>query len=428
MDELVSRARTYATQAHRRINQLRKYTKQLYDVHLSAVAGIVAEVSDDPEMIAAAWLHDVVEDTPATSEDIGREFGRPVMELVEQLTDVSLPSQGNRARRMSINREHLAKASPRATTIKLADLIDNAADISKHDPRFAATYLAEMAALLQVLPEGDVRLLTRARSVLVKCSEKLGLGKRGASAEMNSAEKGDFELRLVARFPKAVSRFSSAFCADDLAEALMCHGADTSDSIRACDIGEEDEFLRPMEFKPGQVVAHNAPLSDVIEVLTRYEFCFVSREGPVEGVISRADIQKPIARMWLFGMVTVTELFLTDQIRDLWPDDGWTQLLSPTRLMQAQVLKEERLRRGQACTLLDCLQISDKGKILLRNPEQLAAFGFESRRAGERVMSELGSLRNNLAHAQDIISSDWSQIVRLARRLEKLVNYCQSVR
>ena len=36
-------------------------------------------------------------------------------------------------------------------------------------------------------------------------------------------------------------------------------------------------------------------------------------------------------------------------------------------------------------------------------------------------MNELGSLRNNLAHSQDIVSNDWSQIVRLARRLEMLV-------
>jgi hypothetical protein len=447
MEEIVVRAKTYATQAHRRINQLRKYTKLPYDVHLSSVSGIVAEVSDDPQMIAAAWLHDVVEDTPATFEDIRREFGRPIMELVEQLTDVSLPSEGNRARRMSINREHLAIASPRAKTIKLADLIDNATDISKHDARFASTYLAEMATLLEVLTEGDDRLLKRARGVLAKCTEKLGLGKSVAPTQADMAGEGRFGRGLVARFPKAVRRFARVFCADDLAEPLICYGSDTSIAtvvsalhkgkievagikheevvsgyIRARDIGEKDESLAPVDFKPGQVVAHGAPLSDVIEVLTRHEFCFVSREGTVEGVISRADIQKPIARMWLFGMVTVTELFLTNQIRDLWPDDSWTPLLSPTRLRQAQTLREERLRRGQSCTLLDCLQIGDKGKILLRNPGQLAAFGFESRRAGETVMSELGSLRNNLAHAQDIVSNDWSQIVRLARRLESIVD------
>jgi hypothetical protein len=446
MEDLITRARVFATQAHRRINQLRKYTKQPYDAHLSSVVEIVWEVSDDPEMVAAAWLHDVVEDTPATLEDVEREFGRPVMELVEQLTDVSLPSSGNRARRMLINREHLARASARAKTVKLADLIDNARDICKHDPRFAATYLAEMAALLVVLADGDSRLLQKARSVLARCTEKLGLGKKVDSAPAEVAERGKFDQRLAARYPKALHKFARAFFADDLSEPLSCYDVVTPPSaisrelqkgmievagirregtlsgyIRSSALGEREGPFVTVEIKPSQVLAQEAPLSDVIEVLTRHEFCFVAREGSVEGVITREDIQKPIARMWLFGLITVVELFLTGRIRELWPDDSWTSLLSPSRLQQARTLQAERLRRGQVCTLLDCLQIGDKGKVLLRNPESFAAFGFESRRAGEMVINELGSLRNNLAHAQDIVSNDWAQIVRLARRLESMV-------
>jgi hypothetical protein len=47
-------------------------------VHLKAVADLVAGVTDDPEMIAAAWLYDVVEDTPITLDDVAREFGGAV--------------------------------------------------------------------------------------------------------------------------------------------------------------------------------------------------------------------------------------------------------------------------------------------------------------------------------------------------------------
>ena len=63
---LVDRARTYATEAHQRINHRRKYNNEPYHVHLSAVAKLVASVTDDEEVIAAAWLHDTVEDTQAT--------------------------------------------------------------------------------------------------------------------------------------------------------------------------------------------------------------------------------------------------------------------------------------------------------------------------------------------------------------------------
>ena len=65
MSDLIRRAEAYATQAHERINHRRKYSKLPYQEHLRAVAALVAEHTKAPEMIAAAWLHDTLEYTPA---------------------------------------------------------------------------------------------------------------------------------------------------------------------------------------------------------------------------------------------------------------------------------------------------------------------------------------------------------------------------
>ena len=81
-------------------------------------------------------------------------------------------------------------------------------------------------------------------------------------------------------------------------------------------------------------------------------------------------------------------------------------------------LQRERARRGTEVALLDCLQLGDKIGVLVRDPEVLAALGFRSRGAAKPVIKDLQSLRNHLAHAQDIVSHDWTQIVRLARRLD----------
>ena len=81
--DLVPRAMQFAIQAHERIDQRRKYSNQPYDTHLKAVADMVASVSGDLEMLAAAWLHDVVEDTAATIEDVRQEFGNGVAQLVD---------------------------------------------------------------------------------------------------------------------------------------------------------------------------------------------------------------------------------------------------------------------------------------------------------------------------------------------------------
>src|SRR4051812_16652618 len=134
MNDLVERARAFATKAHASIDQRRKYTNEPYVGHPIAVARIVSTVPHDPEMLAAALLHDVVEDTPVTIEEIRTEFGDRVADMVSDLTDVSQPGDGNRAVRKALDREHTAQASPEAQTIKLADLIDNTKSITRHDP------------------------------------------------------------------------------------------------------------------------------------------------------------------------------------------------------------------------------------------------------------------------------------------------------
>ena len=94
LSDLVVRARNYAAQAHERIDHRRKYSDQPYLVHLEAVAQLVETATDDQEMIAAAWLHDTVEDTPATLEDVEELFGAAVAELVEDRPEVSRPGEG----------------------------------------------------------------------------------------------------------------------------------------------------------------------------------------------------------------------------------------------------------------------------------------------------------------------------------------------
>ena len=87
--DILHEAQIYATQAHKRIDHRRKYSNQPYDVHLKAVADMVSSVTEDADMIAGAWLHDVIEDTPATFHDIEKTFGKSISLLVSELTDVS---------------------------------------------------------------------------------------------------------------------------------------------------------------------------------------------------------------------------------------------------------------------------------------------------------------------------------------------------
>lgn len=163
---LIERARLFATAAHAAINQRRKYTDDPYIVHPQRVAERVASVPHTPEMIAAAWLHDVVEDTAITIEEIQYEFGTEVAMLVSGLTDISRPEDGNRKVRKAIDREHSMQQSPACKTVKLADLIDNSLSIRRHGKGFARIFMAEMAEYLPGMKEGDATLYAEACAIV----------------------------------------------------------------------------------------------------------------------------------------------------------------------------------------------------------------------------------------------------------------------
>lgn len=162
MMSIFIRALHYAAQAH--ANQRRKYTNEPYINHCIEVAHILMEYGiDSVEMLSAAVLHDVVEDTPVTIEEVRLVFGAKIAEMVSDLTDVSRPSDGNREIRKAIDREHTAKASIRAKTIKLADLISNTRTIAQFDHSFAKVYLAEKALLLPLLANAQQGLWLAAK-------------------------------------------------------------------------------------------------------------------------------------------------------------------------------------------------------------------------------------------------------------------------
>lgn len=155
-EDIVDRARAFAEKAH--AGQRRKYEDAPYMVHLDRVAGLLREYGfDAPPMLAAAYLHDTVEDTATTIEDILEHFGRDVAELVYWLTDAE---QGKRRVRKTMSAWRLARAPIEAKLIKLADLADNTPSIVAHAPRFAEVYLAEKHMILDEMARVEGPKLT----------------------------------------------------------------------------------------------------------------------------------------------------------------------------------------------------------------------------------------------------------------------------
>ena len=164
MTNIVERARVFATAAHAAVGQTRKYTGEPYVVHPIEVSELVASVGGTEAMVAAALLHDVLEDTEVTVDLLEEQFGSKVADLVLWLTDISRPEDGNRSARKALDRQHSAAAPAAAQTIKVADLISNTRTIVEFDPGFAKTYLEEKRLLLEVLTRADPALLDQAKN------------------------------------------------------------------------------------------------------------------------------------------------------------------------------------------------------------------------------------------------------------------------
>ncbi|MBV5337751.1 MAG: bifunctional (p)ppGpp synthetase/guanosine-3',5'-bis(diphosphate) 3'-pyrophosphohydrolase, partial [Deltaproteobacteria bacterium] len=155
---------------------------------------------------------------------------------------------------------------------------------------------------------------------------------------------------------------------------------------------------------------------DVVKVLTRHRQCLVEQKNGWLRIV-REDFSSPIARMWLFGIITSIELDMKWHIQKL-TDAEWRAALTPDRIAGAQSLLQERQRRKQTCDLLDCLQLADLLTILLNGKGFLSQSGFKSKNAVKRVFNDLEMLRNYLAHSQRIGHESWASIARLARHIE----------
>jgi guanosine-3',5'-bis(diphosphate) 3'-pyrophosphohydrolase len=132
--DLVAVARALDFAARKHSGQRRKgEAGEPYVNHLAEVARLVAEATDGSDTVAvlAALLHDAIEDTPTTREELEREFGREVADIVVEVTDdKSLP----KTERKRLQVETAPDKSRRAKLIKIADKTSNLRSIAKSPP------------------------------------------------------------------------------------------------------------------------------------------------------------------------------------------------------------------------------------------------------------------------------------------------------
>ncbi len=162
----VAAAYTYALRHH--AGQFRKYVDKVdYITHPVAVATMVSEWIDNDayldansEILSAALLHDIVEDTDRTIEMIEHKFGATVAKYVWFLTDTP-KYVGNRISRHRLDLVRLAQAPDDVKAIKFFDNVHNMRSIAQHDPKFFEVYLIEKNMLARYVEYSEVQVYGR---------------------------------------------------------------------------------------------------------------------------------------------------------------------------------------------------------------------------------------------------------------------------
>lgn len=208
---LLYRAIQFAAERHGAVNQRRKFTNDPYILHPLEVMGFHLTYTHDArfrseEQLAAAVLHDVVEDTlhPSLKEgspewfeaqarlqrQIAFEFGFIVAQRVKGLTDHATKAMGNRAVRTKFEAERLWAEDEFVQTAKCFDLGSNSRTILQYDTGFARTYLPEKRYVLSGLDKADTGALYFARATLEAAEAELAaLDARNAARDAALAAK-----------------------------------------------------------------------------------------------------------------------------------------------------------------------------------------------------------------------------------------------
>src|SRR3990167_912812 len=123
---VIIKAAQLATEAH--AGQFRKYTNRPYIEHPMRVACMACQIENvTEEMVAVAWMHDVIEDCdPSFARRMMTEFCPEIVGGVAALTNPSKNRRDlNRAQRKELDRNHLKNCAPGVRLLKLLDRIDN---------------------------------------------------------------------------------------------------------------------------------------------------------------------------------------------------------------------------------------------------------------------------------------------------------------
>jgi len=174
-------------------------------------------------------------------------------------------------------------------------------------------------------------------------------------------------------------------------------------------------------FEPGQILSDGEPLLEAFKALNDRPRIYIYIIGHIGGIVTRGDLQKTPVRMWLFGLVSLTEMQMLRVIRDRLSTEQWTRLLPNQRRKYAEEVFKQRRTQNVEIDLSDCLHFADKIKIFVNNDELFELLKMDSKNDAKSFFDKVQKLRDALAHSNDILGGKWPELVDVVTKLENVL-------
>ena len=186
-----------------------------------------------------------------------------------------------------------------------------------------------------------------------------------------------------------------------------------------------------LKFDEQEKLPDIAPISEVFNVIKRFDHVFVTAfDDRVSGIITPGDLEKMPVRMWLFSLISLIEMQMLRIIKKKYSGNSWREhISSDERIKDAEKIFKELQKENKEIELVDCIQFCDKrdiiskSKDITRNLEQ-----FDNKKDFVKLLKQLEKLRNNLAHAQNIITDKWPNVVILSKKAEELLGNFEAIK
>lgn len=222
--------------------------------------------------------------------------------------------------------------------------------------------------------------------------------------------------------------------AEEMRQLLEQRGFDAA-GVQTSEDATANDFVLRSELTNGQVKDHKnpicaenlisdgAPLSEILTIFEHREWIFVLSGAKVSGIITRADLNKPLVRVYLFGVISLLEMHMRFWIQKEYGNEGWEVALNASRLALAQRLYDQRRTHQEDISLLHCVQFCDLGALFVSSNELRNKLDITSRRETEHTIKRAQQLRDRLAHSQDDLAegSSWLEILPIVSAVEDLL-------